>query len=197
MKTGDHQWRTRQGRIGASEAGILTGSSGYGDPTSLYRRVLALEEPGPSSIPQRMGNILEPVVLRAARDIFGLITTRCWRGYAHPDLPLSASPDAYARPYGSYPAGIAEVKTTSAQWADQPPEYVLDQVQVQLLLTHKPVCHVIVLQGTMLRLFQVEPDHQRQELILDRVREFTEGHLRPRVEPIRPPFQFLAPGENR
>lgn len=193
MKPGDHQWQARQGRIGASDVPVLMGTVPWGSPREVYRRVLGLDGDDVREVTtrMRMGNMLEPVVLRALR-WRGLVTIRCWRGYVHPTLPLSASPDAYARPWGEWPAGLVEVKATAARWMDQPPPGVMDQVQVQLMLTGRPVVHVAVLTGADLKVYPVTPDPIRQDEILETVALFVEEHLRPRHEPVDPPFQFTA-----
>lgn len=132
-----------------------------------------------------VGQLLEAPVLDLVRHLRGLRLKACHIGYAHPTLPLCASPDAYV--LGE--SALCEVKVTGA-WAEDQPRYVFWQVQTQLLLTGREHAYVAVLNGSRLNLHDVPADEQAQALVLAAVQDFDERHLAPRSRPTPPELTF-------
>jgi len=180
------QATARATRVGASEVAQLTGSSGFGGPTAVYDRLTGAVGPLEKNRNMLVGIYLERHVLIMARRFMGLLSTPCWRAYVHKSLPLTASPDAYAKPYGSWPKGLVEVKVTSSRWNGIVPLYVVDQVQAQMWLTKRDLCHVAVLSGSYLDVITVERDEERIELIKRTLEAFDRDHLTPRIRPPEP-----------
>lgn len=174
----------RKYRVGASEvAALLTPSAHpWVTPQAIYDRIINGVEPETNHA-MVIGQLAEPHVLAMARDYYRLRAVACTRSYVHPRLPVAASPDAYIRDG----QGLVEIKTTSSNWVDQPPEHVVVQVQCQLWLAHRSYAHVVVWQGSQLRLFTLEADGLVASSIEGAVRRFTEDHLRPHIPPIAVP----------
>lgn len=174
------QRAARRHRIGASECAALLDPPCHPFVTrqAIYERLIEGRE---TEVNHNMviGQLAEPHVLAMARDYFGLKAMACSRAYVHPSLPLAASPDAYMRDG----EGLLEIKTTSSQWVDQPPPHVVAQVQCQLWLAHRSYAHIVVWQGSRLRLFTVEKDGLVISAIEGGVRRFWDHHLRPHIPP--------------
>ena len=187
MTLARRQIEARASRVGASELPSLTGTSRYGSPATVYDRLIGTTGPMEQTTPMRVGIYLERHVLILSRDIFGLLSTPCWRAYVHKGgVPMTASPDAYAKRFGAYGAGLVEVKVTSSRWNGVVPLYVIDQVQAQMGLTGRPYCHVAVLSGSSLDVITVPFDQARYEYLEDTVRRFDRDHLQPRIRPPEP-----------
>jgi len=177
------QRAARRTRIGASEVAALLEPSEhpYTTPARIYERIVEGVETE-SNARMRVGQRLEPAVLALARQEFLLKARACHRSYVHPYLPVCASPDAYL----TDGEGLVEVKVTSALWTDQPPRYVIAQVQCQLWLAHRSYAQVVVLQGSSLRCLSVQRDGAFIARIEAGVRRFWERHLRPLHPPTAP-----------
>lgn len=178
------QRKARATRIGASEVAAIMGEHPYMTALDVYERIVygAVRE---TTVPMLVGQMLEPAVLRLARDILGIPSRACSRSYVHPTLPLCASPDAY-----SGPTGLVEVKVTGA-W-NNGASWAFWQVQTQLMLTGRAYCEVVALQGSMLTSFTVRPDPAAFGRIREEVERFEREHLTPRVAPVKPEFVFRA-----
>lgn len=179
------QRMARRNRVGASEVAALLEPPchPYVTPQSIYGRLMEGLEPEVNHA-MVIGQLAEPHVLDMARSYFRLRAIACTRAYVHDTLPVTASPDAYVRDG----EGLVEVKTTSSVWADQPPDYVVAQVQCQLWLAHRSYAHIVVWQGSRLRLFTID---REEGAILDierAVDRFASTHLRP----ARPPTPAIA-----
>jgi len=189
MSLSREQALKRAHNVGASEVPALLGLSPYQGPAQVWDRLMGTGEWGPGvtrepNLRMRVGTYLEPHVLVMARWL-GLVSWRCHRGYVHPTLPLSASPDAYTAPFRGWPKAIAEVKVTGA-WTsgiDRATEYVRAQVQTQLMLTGRPVGWVVALQGSSLAIYEEPADPEWAERIETVVAEFDRDHLRTGVRP--------------
>jgi hypothetical protein len=174
------QRQARASRIGASEVAALLERHPFITPADVYRRIVEGDAPEPNAA-MIDGKLAEPHVLAMARAKWRIRARACGRGYTHPSLPVTASPDATI----DDGVGLVEVKTTSALWADQPPAYVLDQVQCQLWLTHRSYAHIVVWNGR-LRLYTVERDQDHIDELMLAVTRFTAAHLEPRIAPALP-----------
>lgn len=167
------QAEARRSRIGASEVAALLDPPchPFTTPQAIYERIIEGREAEWNDA-MLDGKLAEPYVLALARDKWLLKVRACPRAYVHPELPLTASPDATM----DDGLGILEIKTTSALWQSQPPDNVIAQVQAQLLLTGRQYAHVVVWNGR-LRLYTLDRDEELMDRILQGVRRFTEEHL--------------------
>ncbi len=174
------QREARRTRVGASEVAALLDPPQHRFVTaaSIYARLVDGVQTE-SNEAMRDGQLAERHVLEMAREKYRLKAYACVRAYVHPVLPVTASPDAYI----GDGEGLVEIKTTSAVWADQPPDYVLWQVQCQLWLARRHYAHVVVWQGSRLRMFTVERDQGSVRAIREGVERFWEHHLRPLIPP--------------
>jgi putative phage-type endonuclease len=162
----------RQG-IGASDAAAAVGLSKWCTPLELYlikRGELETTE----NEPMRWGTALEPVIRQEYANRTGrtVILPGLLR---HPRIEFAlATPDGIAD--GDR---LLEVKTarTAQDWGEPgtneiPTEYML-QVQHALAVVGLVVCDVAVLVGGQdFRLYEVEADHELQEMLFDQEAEF-------------------------
>ena len=182
----------RRGRVGSSEIAALPliNAHEYMTPGDVWDRVVLGTEVQENEA-MRIGSYLEPHVLRMLR-WQGLQSRACWLPYVHPDLPLSASPDAYSMPHKGYGRGLVEVKVTASAWGAELPTRVYWQVQGQLLLTGRPVCWVATLRGSRLDVSAVEPDLDAGVHIERAVAQFWDSYVLPRKRPDPIPFTFRS-----
>lgn len=181
------QRQARLSRVGASEVAALLEPSRhpFTDKRKIYARIMEGVESEPNSN-MLVGQLMEPHVLDVARKLWRLRAFACTRAYIHPELPVCASPDAYI----GDGQGLVEVKTTSGVWVDQPPDYVVAQVQCQLWLARRSYAHVVVLSGSRLELFTLERDWSLIDEIEAGVARFTIEHLMPGRPPDGPSHLF-------
>jgi hypothetical protein len=177
----------RATRIGASEVAALPliDAHPFTTPERIFDRLVygISAEVTPR---MQVGQLLEPAVLSLARRLLGLPLVGCGRPYVHPELPLCASPDAYAGP-----GALAEVKVTGA-WSDRLPDYVRWQAMTQLLLTGRRLCYVVVLSGSELTYQTVEADPDAFALIGAAVRDYRDRYLIPGIRPEPKPLVFTS-----
>jgi predicted phage-related endonuclease len=186
---------TRRTRIGASEVGALLALHPYTSPARIYARIVDGDTIAQTSS-MGVGKALEHPALELARDTLGLKVHACSRTYVHPDLPLAATPDAYARvdwtahpeapALSGLPAGpgLVEIKVSGdySLWTDLP-AFVEWQVRAQLALTGRAWAFVAALVGSSLRTYLVERDAELERAMLDAVDRFDRLHLSPRIPP--------------
>lgn len=175
--TADSQAR-RARKVGASEvAALLPCGHPFMTPADVWSRIKLGWQRAPSEA-MHLGSALEPVVLALGAERLGIRYRRNRHTYAHPSLPLVATPDAMVP---GHPA-LVEVKNVS-QWAaedwwDGPPPHVRAQVQCQLMLTHRRFGHVVaLLGGSRIGTWTLEADRGEQRAIRDAVRRFAREYL--------------------
>lgn len=176
------QRAARASRVGASEVAGLLHEHRFVEPVNIYDRIVD----GVGWVPELgspawVGTMLEPHLLRMARQTFGLTARLTSLPAVHPTLPLSASADGLARDY------LVEVKVTSAFYPEKPlPSYITDQCVVQAALYRKPVVHVVILNGSRFWTERVEADADRFMVLEEAVAAFERDHLIPRIRPPQP-----------
>jgi predicted phage-related endonuclease len=173
---------TRRTRIGASEVGALLGMHPYTTPARIYARIVD-GDTIPQSASMGVGKSLEAPVLRMAADVLGLRVRACSHTYVHPDLPLAATPDAWAIDDAGR-LGLVEIKISGdySLWTDLPAA-VEWQVRAQLALSGRSWAYVAALVGSSLRTYRVDRDDELEAIMLDAVDRFDRLHLTPRVPP--------------
>jgi hypothetical protein len=187
MPLTEKQRAARSGAVGASEAGALVGDylHPYASPASIYARIVHGVERKVGN-PAFMGNRLEPWIIDQARSEVGVrVRTTSWT-YRHKTLPLVATADAVTL---DEPVAIVEAKYVTHwgedAWAGGPPPWIIDQVQVQMALSGRPLAVVVAFMGGSGKLarYDVPQDLERQGLILNAVQHFAAAHLVPQVPP--------------
>ena len=177
------QAAARARRVGASEVTALLGEHKFSTPRHVYDRIVYGDVVSADlGSPMWVGQVLEPQLLRMAREAFGLRARATQRPAIHPTLPMSASADAIAKDY------LVEIKVTSA-WGyhqGEMPQYVYDQCVTQAALYRKPVVYLVVLNGSRFWHEPVAADADRFALLEDAVRRFDIEHLTPRIRPPAP-----------
>ena len=185
------QAEARSTRVGASEVSAIMGTSKYNTPATVYDRIIGGVAIEPTQ-QMRVGSLLEDKFVPMLR-WHGIVARRCWLAYVDmdPDVALSATPDFFIKPHGRYDKpGLVEAKVSSAHIIEGAvPEWWKDQLTVQMGLTgrHENVW-LAVLNGSHFTVTEVPWDNVRWLEIREAVREFTLGHLRPRIRPVDPPF---------
>ena len=176
----------RATRVGASEVGALMGNHPFVTPSDIWARVLGKSKPKPENDAMRLGTFLEESVANLWARETGRKVVKCSRTYAVPDVPLVATPDYYV-PHHE----LLECKTSSnaSMWSSLP-DHVWWQAQAQLLATGRRVCHVAVLLGSHLRMFQVEASGIAQSDLIDTITAFWRNHVEPRIPPDDASAQF-------
>jgi len=127
----DQNFLARVGKVSASEvAALMPEGHPYLDARDIYDRIIGLRRLDAPSPAMRLGSILEPAILAAAADFWGLRLRTNARTLTHDTLPLVATPDAYV--LGA--RELLEVKYSGnpTAWLYLP-AHVYWQVQAQLM----------------------------------------------------------------
>lgn len=168
--------------VGASELGAVLGCDPYTTPLQLYRRKRGLEPAPADNAAMSIGRVLEGPVVGLARPQLVEPVRRNRLTFAHPSLPLFATPDGFVGR-----DRLLEVKVVGYRsawdWDDGPPCRVQLQVQGQLLVTGRAAAYVVALVGTELRLWSLEADPLVQATIADAVTTFVVEHVLAMVPP--------------
>jgi hypothetical protein len=168
--------------VGASEVGAVLGCDPWTTPLALFRRKRGLD-PAPEDRPaMRAGRVLEGPVVQLARDVIPLPIRRNRVTFAHPSLPLFATPDGFVGRDRLLEAKVVGFRRLDA-WDDGVPCHVRAQVQAQLLVTGRDAGYVVALVGTELRVTLVERDVQYQATIADSVEAFVDRHVATGIPP--------------
>jgi hypothetical protein len=172
---------TRRTRVGASEVGALLDLHPYTSPARIYARIVD-GDTIPQTASMGVGKDLEGPVLRMAARALGLKVKACSLTYAYPELPLAATPDAYA--FDGETHGLVEVKISGdySLWTDLP-AYVEWQVRAQLAATDRAWAYVAALVGSTLKTYRVDRDAELEARMLNAVDRFDRLHLTPKIPP--------------
>lgn len=182
---------TRRTRVGASEVAALVepGCHPYTDPASIYARIVHGWQRPVAGTRVQLGIDLESYVARRWAALEGRKVLAAWRTYAHPDVPLAATPDYYVPP-----DALLECKVDrggpSDVWVDLP-RYVYWQVQAQLLCTGRDMGYVAALVGSDVRRFTVPADPADAARLVCAVHAFDVQHLMARIPPEPVPDDLL------
>lgn len=158
----------RMDGIGASEVPALFNCHPYLSPFALWAAKRgATPRSGESTIPQRVGQALEPLLCdlvheKAGYDVDYPATIDMWRDDVEPRL--FATTDAYVEDAGGA-RGALELKTRrwskGQDWEEDPPLDVIMQVQAQLACTGFGYAVVAgLIHGSDLRWYVIERDSQ-------------------------------------
>lgn len=198
MSLSREQSELRSTRVGASEVAALLGESAYHGPWDVYDRIV-LQQQREANEAMRLGSLIEDAnVFVPALKWRGMVARRCHRAYAHPTLPLSASPDLFVNQWAGNPRGLGETKVSNARIVEgHVPPWWEAQVQTQLGLAKREVGYLIVLNGSKLTITEVPRDREYFDRIEQAVAAFQRDHLGPRVRPVEPPFVITKPEEKK
>jgi len=162
--------------VGASEVGAVLGCDPWTTPLSLYRRKRGLDDPKADNAAMQVGRELEGSVVRLAARAIPVRVRRNRLTFAHPTVPLFATPDAFVGRDRVLEAKVVGLRSPAA-FDDVVPCHVRVQVQAQLLVTGREAGYVATLAGTELRLTLVDRDPVVQAAIEDAVTTFVNDHL--------------------
>jgi putative phage-type endonuclease len=180
------QFAIRKTGITATDITRIVGESPFGGPCDVYYDKVTDEPPRPSTLVQRMGNFLEPLVLELIAEHFR-ITVNPGGTVRHPIYPwVIATPDGVTAPNGCAEAKVKSVLFTGReQWMDDeaPPPFVHVQCQWQCIAQRTPVCYAGALIGATPRFWLVESDEDLAAALLEAGQEFHERHVVPRIPP--------------
>lgn len=187
------QLSIRQTGITSTDITRIVGESPYGGPCDVYADKIATidHEPQKSTVAQRIGNYLEPLVLELIAEHFKVDIARntdTIRSHVWPWL--LATPDGISG-IGPSNNAVAEakVKTVTFQdrdaWLDDaaPPPWVHVQCQWHCLARAVPVCYAGALIGATPRFWIVESDPDMASALIEAGQGFYEAHVVPRRPP--------------
>lgn len=193
----------RAHNVTASEvAALMPGGHPYTTPEAIYDR-LTIGKAMTSSQAMRIGSFMESSVLRFAEEEFGFRARANAKTYAHPRIPLCATPDAFAlspMPWALVPErALVEVKMSGREelWREVPP-YIEWQCRAQLAVMRRDVVYIVVLAAMRLLSFAVHRERDKEAQLLAAVQRFWIDHY---VAGVRPeptvsvpsmPFSFDA-----
>lgn len=180
---------TRRTGIGGSDIPALLGLSRFKTPMDVWLQKLQKVPPSSGDTgPQEWGHRLEPVILQAVAERFGLTY------HPHPGTVRASHVWEHAlyTPDGVGDGFVAEVKNrslfTASGWGPDGsaviPEDVLAQVQWGMLCLEKPVAHVgVLIGGNEFKAYTVPADPAYQARCLEVAQRFWATHVVPEVPP--------------
>lgn len=183
-------WR-RQG-IGGSDAAVIVGLDPYRSPMELWLNKTGQLPDQDESEAMRWGNLLEAPIVSEFQRRTGLYVIDRQVMVEHRERPwMRATLDGrvYESQGRDSQLGIYEGKTTSAMrfgmhWGEEPPEWVLCQVQHNMAVDDVDHAWVTCLiGGQKLLWYEVERDDGLIEQLMDAEEYFWEHHVLARVPP--------------
>lgn len=182
------QHATRRTGITSTDITRIVGESPWGGPCDVYRDKID-ERPSErvSTIAQRMGEALEPLVCELVAEQFGIADLAPGRTVRHPSMPwVIATPDRVAPM-----RGVVEVKVKSVVFGgrdlwmqdDAPPPWVHVQSAWHMVATATDRCFVGALIGATPRFWVVEHDDDLAGVLLEQGEAFHVRHVLARVPP--------------
>jgi putative phage-type endonuclease len=183
------EWR-RQG-IGGSDVAAILGLSPWAGPWSVWADKLGLIPSEPENERMRWGHLLEPVIAAEVARRTGLEVAGEQMWVTHKEAPHRRSTIDGLLLEPGYESlddaeAVLEIKTTTMQrWDnDEVPLHYWVQVQHQLEVTGFQRAVVACLHaGSTLRLYDVEASPEDQARIRDKVDEFWQCYVVPKVQP--------------
>ncbi len=191
MTLSNAQLELRKTAIGASEIAAIAGLSPWATPIDIYMRKVGLVPPsGERSEQSELGDLLEPAIARLAAKRLGIeIEYAGGRSVQHPEHSfLLATPDYVVLDPNRDPHGVLEIKSVgyrvADRWGDEPPDFVVAQVQTQLACTGlRDGIIAALIGGRDLRTYEVPYDAEFATGLIAIAREFWEQHVVPRIPP--------------
>jgi predicted phage-related endonuclease len=177
----------RAQNVSASEVGALMGQHPYATDAGIYDRLRGAGADRESEA-MNLGSFMEASILRFAEQRDGFRARLNRRTFAHRDVRLCATPDAFIvkpQPGLFVPErALVEIKMSgrSDLWRDLP-DHVAWQARAQMACTGRDVVYVYTLVGMSLRTFAVYRDLVPEAEMLDRVQRFWTDHVVARVRP--------------
>lgn len=174
----------RRNGIGGSDASTIAGVNRWSSRYELYLDKTGRLPEEPESMAMRMGNLLEPIVLRLFTEETGIATRRAGLMVSRERPWQRVSVDGLTED-----GGIAECKTTnwrlSDEWEDgQVADHAEVQVQHALAVTGRTHAWVAVLiDGHDFRWQRVERDEELIATLVDLERDFWHEHVLADVPP--------------
>lgn len=183
--TAEQLARRRTG-ITSTDITRIVGESPFGGPADVYLEKISESPPRTSTIPQRIGDFLEPLVCELVAERFRLPELVQGTTVEHPYFTW-----ALTTPDRTFAGGLVEAKaktllfTGREQWLDEesPPGHVVVQCQWHLAVTQHPVCHVGALVGAVPMFWTIDRDSAFGSMLLETAQEFHERHVLARVPP--------------
>ncbi len=174
---GSDQWKQwRMSRITATDIPIILGSSPFKTKLELWEEKLGLRPPQPMNPAMARGQALEPESRKLACELIGTgFEPAVYESDKYPWL--AASLDGISE-VGNY---ILEIKCTGMEKHIQAisgimPEYYIDQVQTQLLVTQAEICYYFSYRPEYTEkpyaIIEVYPDLEKQAEIISKGQEF-------------------------
>src|SRR6202171_5992541 len=184
------QLRVRREGVTSTDITKIVGVSPFGNACDVYADKLSDEPPRPSTIAQRMGDLLEPLVCELVAEEFSLRDMQPGRTVRNSVLPwLIATPDRFVVDTKGDALIEAKVKSVSFarrhEWDDDeaPPPHVHVQCAWHMIAKDVERCYVGALLGPLPRFYIVEHDPELASALIDAGQDFYTRHMRPRVPP--------------
>lgn len=171
------QLNFRRGKIGASEMAQAVGR-GWGGKTRahLYHKLKGNIERDPETISQRVGNHMEPLILREYERATGRDAMEFPETQVHPDEPRIIC-HCDGKTVNAVPERLIEIKNVGPHmkqgWSEGPPEYVRIQACGQSMLTGiKRVDVAAYFGGNDLSVFELEFKASDHAKLYDALKDF-------------------------
>jgi putative phage-type endonuclease len=181
----DADFALRRTGITSTDITRLVGESPWGTKCDVYLEKISEAPPTPPTLYQRIGHLLEPLVLELLSEQFHVALARS-ATVQHPTLAWAlATPDGV----GNDCAAEAKVKSVSfarpREWDDDdaPPAFVHVQAQWHMIVKRVPVCYVGALLGAKPKFYVVEHDEDLASMLLEEGERFYREHILARVPP--------------
>lgn len=186
------QHAIRRTGITSTDITRIVNESPFGGPADVYLEKITELPPGappfpqrPSTLPQRIGDYLEPLVCELVGELHGLELAP-GETVRHPMFPWAiTTPDRFVT---NAPA-LVEAKVKSilfnrSEWEqDEPPGFVAVQAQWHLAVTRRQICYIGALLGATPRFWTIEHDEDFASMLLEAGQQFHEQHVLARVPP--------------
>lgn len=157
----------RRKGIGGSEAAIVLGVSPYSSKLDLYAEKRGLVEPSEMEEWQRVGLLLEPVILAEYNRIHGTAFEMWpqWQQAVHPDHPwMRCTPDVLPVDKRGVSLKTASLRVHD-QWVDGPPVHYQVQCQHEMAVLGLESMDIIVFKMGFGPAFEVHHIPRNQEFI--------------------------------
>lgn len=182
--------RRRHG-LGGSDIAKVLGVSEWGSPWTVYvDKVGAVPLDEESTEWQRLGQLLEPVILSLYQEDSGYWVGRPQTMILHPDHDwLFATVDSLAYdvpdpgPDDTPVRGVDAKRSKHFSFDDGIPLDYQAQAQHSMLVTGLPAWDLAVLHPTGFRIYTIEADYDDQATILRRAEQFWRDHVEAGVPP--------------
>ena len=193
----DREAQIRKNHIGSSESAAILGVSPWATAADIYYHKVADIEV-PDNMNMRLGRLYEPLILEFASQALQMELTRVNRLRVHPAGVMQSTVDAFVVGQNAiveakkvrYQTYLKDKNQWGEEWTDQIPKSYIIQAQHQLHVLSAATgedwgtCHVAVCIGDDdFRMYVVKRNPQLGAAIEQRISEFWNHHVVPRIPP--------------